>query len=63
MKKITLRIPDDLHHELSLLADRQARSLNSQILFFLRQLLEGLPHAENTTPDAQEATHHRPSEF
>ena len=63
MKKITLRIPDDLHHELCLLADRQARSLNSQILFFLRQLLKGLHHAENTTPDAQEATYHRPSEL
>ena len=63
MKKITLRLPDDVHQELCRIADRQARSLNNQILYFLRQILEGLRHAESAIPDAQKAPHHRAGEF
>jgi predicted HicB family RNase H-like nuclease len=37
MKRITLRLPDDLHLELCRIADQEDRSLNNQILQFLRQ--------------------------
>jgi hypothetical protein len=37
MKRITLRLPDDLHQELCRIADQEDRSLNSQILQILRQ--------------------------
>jgi hypothetical protein len=63
MKKITLRLPDDVHQELCLIADRQARSLNNQILYLLRQILEGLRHVESVTADAHNAPYHRPGEF
>ncbi len=37
MKRITLRLPDDLHQELCRIADQEDRSLNKQILKLLRQ--------------------------
>lgn len=58
MKKITLRLPDDLHQELLLIADQEERSLNSQILYFLRHATEGERHAESATADSREAAYH-----
>jgi len=39
-KKFTLRIPDDLHEQLKLIADQDMRSLHSQILVILREGVE-----------------------
>ena len=38
MKRITLRLPDDLHETLQSLAMDENRSLNAQIIHLLRQV-------------------------
>lgn len=37
--KFTLRIDEETHKELSILAEKQQRSLNSQIIFILQKYL------------------------
>jgi hypothetical protein len=39
-KKLTIRIPSDLHAELVKLAKEDARSLNSEVLVLLREALQ-----------------------
>lgn len=63
MKKITLRLPDDLHQELSVIADHQERSLHGQILFLLRQALQRERDAEHAGTDTREAANHRHCEL
>ena len=63
MKKITLRIPDDLHQELCLIAEEQERSLNGQILYLLRQRTEGLHDGKHATTSDRVAVHHRSREL
>jgi len=41
MRTMSLRIPDDLHAELSSAAEEDRRSLNRQIEWMLRQSLNG----------------------
>lgn len=36
MERITLRLPDDLHEALTKIAQKENRSLNSQILYALK---------------------------
>lgn len=40
-ERITLRIPKDVHRELSRFADAQSRSLNAEIVTRLRSTLQG----------------------
>ncbi|MBK3576099.1 Arc family DNA-binding protein [Streptomyces sp. MBT65] len=49
MKQITLRLPDDLHAWLKDLAEREHRSLHSQVLHMLET---GRP-ARHSGPDAE----------
>ena len=51
MKRVTLRLPDELYVALATLSQQQERSLHGQILFLLRQATEGLPYAQSI-PDA-----------
>lgn len=39
MKSILLRIPDEVHRELVATAQHQSRSLNGQILYYLKKSL------------------------
>ena len=47
MKRVTLRLPDELYVALATLSQQQERSLHGQILFLLRQATEGLPYAQS----------------
>lgn len=50
--KLTLRLPDDLYEKLKVLADKEHRSLNAQIVFFLEsnvELLGVFGHQVDTT--------------
>lgn len=44
MKRITLRLPDDLHDAINEMADRKNRSLNAQIVVALQYYLEENKH-------------------
>ena len=57
MKNITLRIPDDLHRELTSQADDEQRSLNGHILYLLRQALARVPHAQGYTNASEDHRH------
>lgn len=50
MKRFDLRLPDDLHERLAVLAERERRSIHAQIL---RLIEEGLDRAE--TPGKSES--------
>ena len=63
MKKITVRMSDDTHRELCLIAEEQARSLNNQIVFFLQQAIERQRHAASESANTREAPHHRYRKF
>jgi hypothetical protein len=39
-KKLTIRVPEDLHKALSINAKQDTRSLNAQIIVLLREALE-----------------------
>lgn len=41
MFRFSLRLPDDLHEWLKALAGREGRSLHAQIVYLLRQAMEG----------------------
>jgi hypothetical protein len=62
MKKITVRMSDDTHRELCLIAEEQARSLNNQIVFFLQQAIKRR-HAASESANTREAPHHRYRKF
>jgi hypothetical protein len=55
MKRITLRLPDDLHQELCRIADQEDRSLNSQILQFLRQGAQDKRYERKTIASTEDA--------
>ena len=42
MKRLTLRLPDDLHAKVKKLAEKEHRSLHAQILYILEQYLKQL---------------------
>jgi hypothetical protein len=63
MKKITVRMSDDTHKELCLIAEEQARSLNNQIVFFLQQAIERQRHAASESTNTRETPHHRYRKF
>jgi predicted transcriptional regulator len=65
MKKMTLRLPDDLHEELSVIADHRERSLHGQIIFLLRQALEldKERNAAHAVAGSREAANHRDREL
>jgi hypothetical protein len=46
MKRLDLRLPDDLHERLVKLAEREERSLHGQIVYLLRR---GVEQAEGST--------------
>jgi len=48
MKRITLRLPDDLHDEFVEIANKKDRSLNAQIIRALRYYLAMEKNADTT---------------
>lgn len=46
MKRITLRLPDDLHEQLIKVAGKSNRSLNAQIVTYLQDRLRHLAAAD-----------------
>jgi hypothetical protein len=42
IKRIDLRLPSDLHQQIEGIARREARSVNSQIVYMLRQTVEAI---------------------
>jgi predicted HicB family RNase H-like nuclease len=44
MPNINLRLPDDLHAALKAIAERDERSLNSEIIWILRSRIEQQDH-------------------
>lgn len=50
-KKITVRMPADLHERLVELADADTRSLNAEILVLLREAIERRALASRPNPD------------
>jgi len=54
MKRLFVRLPDDLHSALCDLAGRQSRSLNNLLVYLLKQSVERQAHAtarDLDTPD------------
>jgi hypothetical protein len=45
MKKLFVRLPDDLHSALCSLAGQQSRSLNNLLVYLLQQSVERQTHA------------------
>ena len=57
MKRITLRLPDDLHETLQSLAATENRSLNAQIIHLLQQVQATQANHEPTTVTAAAKNH------
>jgi hypothetical protein len=49
-KKITIRIPNDLHERLVKVAEKDVRSLNSEIVVLLREALENRSALDRSKP-------------
>ena len=62
MKRITLRLPDDLHETLQSLAIAENRSLNAQIIHLLQHVQATQADHEPTTVTVA-AENHRHREF
>jgi hypothetical protein len=58
MKRVSLRLPDELYVALITLSEQQERSLHGQILFLLRQATEG-PHYAESIPNSPPGDRHR----
>lgn len=48
-KKLTIRIPDELHRQLTKSAKTDTRSLNAEIIVLLREALSARAHITKTT--------------
>ena len=48
--QLTIRLPNDVYAAIGVLADEEMRSLNSQIMYLLRQALTAAPTAKSVSP-------------
>ena len=51
MRKLTLRLPEELHAALKELAENENRSLNNQIVFILKRHIEQLEKSKSREDD------------
>jgi hypothetical protein len=58
-KRITLRLPSDVHDEITRLAEQDVRSLNAEILVLLREAIAARQRQRRRILDAEEESEDR----